>query len=442
MQIYLKRVKTAMIDKSAKYLIIGAGPAGIAGARNFQLQNVPFEGVEAYDDVGGLWNIKNPKSTIYESAHLISSKTMTEFKEFPMADSVADYPSHRDVLKYFQDYCDKFDLKKYFKFGVNVESIDKLKNGHWEVKTSDGEITIYKGVVIAVGTLSEPKKVSFEGDFTGEIIHSAVYKSAKIFEDKRVLVVGAGNSGCDIVVDAVHHAKCADISVRRGYHFVPKYIFGKPADTLGGKQTILPDFIKRKLNKAILKALVGNVTNFGFPKPDHDLFESHPIVNSLVLHHIGHGDINIQADIERLDGKTVYFKDGKSQDYDTIVLSTGYKVHYPFIDKKYLNWESEASPNLHLNIFHPKDDSIFVLGMVEAVGIGWQGRWDMASLLATYIKQKDSKKESIKKFDEKRLENNCNLSGPFNYIKLDRMSYYLHKDTYLDAIHSQIKDFS
>ena len=162
-----------------------------------------------------------------------------------------------------------------------------------------------------------------------------------LFEDKRVLVVGAGNSGCDIAVDAVHYAKSVDISVRRGYYFVPKYIFGKPADTLGGKRP-LPAWIKQRLDAKVLQWFTGDPVRFGFPKPDYRMYESHPVVNSLVLHHIGHGDIGVRADIARLDGDTVHFKDGSARDYDLILCATGYKLHYPFIDRTWLNWQGMA----------------------------------------------------------------------------------------------------
>jgi len=59
--------------------LIGAGPSGLAGARNLHKHGVPFQGFEAHSDVGGLWDIDNPRSTVYHSAHLISSKRTTEF---------------------------------------------------------------------------------------------------------------------------------------------------------------------------------------------------------------------------------------------------------------------------------------------------------------------------------------------------------------------------
>jgi len=182
-------------------------------------------------------------------------------------------------------------------------------------------------------------------------MHSKAYKDPKVLSNKRVLVIGAGNSGCDIVIDAVHHAKSVDISVRRGYHFVPKYIFGKPADTIGGKLKF-PAAIKQMVDRGLLNIMIGKPTRFGFPKPDHKLYESHPIVNSLILHHIGHGDIGVQQGIHKLEDTFVCFKDGSKKEYDLLLLATGYKLHYPFINAEHLNLKG-ATPDLFLNIFPP-----------------------------------------------------------------------------------------
>ncbi len=149
------------------------------------------------------------------------------------------------------------------------------------------------GVLVANGTLSEPSVPTFDGSFDGEILHTSAYKSPSVFAGKRVLIIGAGNSGCDIAVDAVHHAASVDISVRRGYYFVPKYLFGKPADTLNQGRP-LPPRIKQAIDSRVLKVFTGDPVRFGFPKPDYKIYESHPIVNSLVLHHLGHGDLRVR----------------------------------------------------------------------------------------------------------------------------------------------------
>ncbi|HYF72497.1 MAG TPA: NAD(P)-binding protein, partial [Nocardioides sp.] len=102
------------------YAVIGAGPSGLAAARNLQKAGVPWAGYELASGVGGLWDIDGPRSTVYESAHLISSKRTTEFTEFPMREEVADYPSHRELLAYFRDFAAAHDLTSGYSFGTEV----------------------------------------------------------------------------------------------------------------------------------------------------------------------------------------------------------------------------------------------------------------------------------------------------------------------------------
>lgn len=418
-----------------KYCIIGAGPAGLAGAKNLKDLNIPFDGYEASSEVGGLWNINNEYSTMYESAHLISSKRMTEFKDFPMNDEVADYPSHRELFKYFNDYANKFGLKEHFTFSTKVVKTEP-EGDFWNVTLDNGETLTYKGLIIANGTLSHPNIPTFKGSFSGEMFHSKEYKSAAVFEGKRVLIIGAGNSGCDIAVDAIHRAKKVSLGMRRGYHFVPKYVFGKPADTLGGLFK-MPPAIKQKIDKTMLKWFTGDPQRVGFPEPDHKLYEAHPIVNSLVLYYAGHGDIDVKKDVDRLEGKTVHFIDGTSEEYDLILLATGYKLYYPFIEQNLLNWKG-ACPNLYLNIFHPEKNNLFVLGMIEASGIGWEGRNEQAKLVAKFIANKEKNSAKAQKFVAQKKEPFPSLNGGFNYIKLDRMAFYVHKDTYRAAVSKAI----
>lgn len=427
-----------MISTREKYALIGAGPAGLAGARNLQRFDISFDGYESYSEVGGLWNIDNPRSTVYHTAHLISSKTTTQFEEFPMDKAVADYPKHDELCAYFKAFANHFNLNDHYHFNTRVTALTP-EEGYWKVALDNGENHLYRGVIIANGTLAEPNMPEFEGRFSGDIFHSSAYKSPRIFAGKKVLIIGAGNSGCDIAVDAVHHAASVTMSVRRGYHFVPKYVLGRPADTMGGLIK-LPPRLKQAIDGALLKLFTGDPVRLGFPKPDHRLYESHPIINTLVLYHLGHGDLSVLGDVERFEDKTVHFKDGHSQAFDTIVLCTGYKLHYPFIEKALLNWE-ESAPKLYLNCFHPQFDNLFVLGMVEAAGIGWQGRYEQAELIARFICAAADDSRVARDFRQVKSGNYAPLNGGYNYVKLDRMAYYVHKDTYMKAIRKHIKAF-
>ena len=410
--------------------IIGAGPSGLAAARALDRAGIPFVGFEAASDVGGLWDIENPRSTMYESAHLISSRTTTQFTELPMASS-ADYPGHRELRQYFRQYADTFGLREKFRFDTPVASVVREAEG-WSV---DGER--FDGVVLANGTLAEPSVPSFPGTFTGELIHSSEYKSASIFAGKRVLIVGAGNSGCDIAVDAVHHAASVDLSVRRGYYFVPRYLFGRPSDTLNQGRP-LPARLKQAIDSRVLRAFTGDPVRFGFPKPDYRIYESHPIVNTLVLGHLGQGDLRVMPGPERFDGSTVHFTDGTAAEYDLVVLATGYTLNYPFVDRAELNWSGMA-PSLYLNIFPPSFNGLFVMGMIEASGIGWQGRYEQAELIASYLSADPGAAEAFRRRVDRPWPD---LTGGYRYLALERMSYYVNKDAYRRAVRAATRSLT
>ena len=418
--------------------LIGAGPSGLAGARALAQAGLPFQGFEAHSGLGGLWDIRNPRSAVYETAHLVSSKHRTAFAEFPMAAHVADYPGHRELLAYLQDYAEHFDLQRHFRFGTlvrRIEPVSERPDTRWRVTVDAGQgpqTAEYKGVVVANGILAEPLMPRFAGRFDGELLHSSAYKHPDQLRGKRVLVVGAGNSGCDIAVDAVHHAQYVDLSVRRGVHFVPKYLFGRPADTVGGRVQ-LPAWLKQRIDSRVLKWFTGDPRRFGFPAPDHRLYEAHPVVNTLVLHHLGQGDLHVRPDVARLDGRTVHFKDGSARDYDLLLAATGYKLHYPFLKAEWLNWQGPV-PRLYLNIFPPHYRRLAVLGMVEAAGFGWQGRFEQAALVARYLQAQDEAPDTAAAFEARIRGPLPDLSGGYRYLKLERMAVYVHRETYQAAV--------
>src|SRR5262249_25832956 len=119
-------------------LIVGAGPGGLAAARAFKLFGVPYVHVERHRDVGGIWDADNAGTSIYESAHFISSKTCSAFHGMPMPDAYPDYPGRAQILAYLRAFADAFDLRATVRFGTEVTAATPLAGGGWRVAFADG----------------------------------------------------------------------------------------------------------------------------------------------------------------------------------------------------------------------------------------------------------------------------------------------------------------
>ena len=350
--------------------VVGAGSSGLAAAKSFREAGFGVTVFEAEADLGGNWNYGSPAARVYRSTHTISSKPGTEYPDFPMPREFPDYPHHRQILAYLREYARHFDLLPSIRFNTGVERITPVREGTadtaWEITPSGGERRTFDAVVIANGHHTVPKLAEYPGTFTGRSLHSAEYQTPDLFEGLRVLVVGGGNSGCDIVVEAAQHARETWHSTRRGYWYMPKYLLGTPADQVADRLLALgaPLWLRRGLGTISHRLLVGTPEKTGLPRPDHRLFETHPIVNTLLPYYVGHGDITPKPDVARLDDHTVHFVDGTSIEVDLIVWATGYLIRFPFIDDRHLNWTA-GRPSLYLNVFHPQYDTLFLAGLIQ-----------------------------------------------------------------------------
>ncbi len=384
-------------------LVIGAGPAGLAAVKSLKQAGLPVEGVEKNSDVGGQWLYGSAPSAVYTSTHLISSKGTTAYADYPMPEDWPSYPHQSLVSDYFKSFAKHFDLYSSITFNCEVSAIERRENG-WRATLSDGVTRDYSNVIIANGHLSDPLMPKISGKFDGTLMHAKDYKTADIFENKRVLVVGMGNTGCDIVVDAIHRAKKVLWSVRGGNHFTPKFLAGKPADEGNHKSKfVIPKALRSRLHEPILRFLVGPPERFGLPKPEHRLYDRTPIVNSLVLQHLGQGDVSLRKPIEEFRGRKVAFTDGVEDEVDLVLLATGYEITFPFLqDLSALDWQGKSgAPRLFLNVFPKEDNGLFVAGLLEGAGVGWAGRALQSDLIAAYLKAKSNNTAAAQEFRRK-----------------------------------------
>ncbi|MGC5024549.1 flavin-containing monooxygenase [Tsukamurella sp. DT100] len=349
-----------MDNRSDRVCVIGAGYVGNGAAGALKRAGVPYDQIEATDRIGGNWS-----HGVYDSTHLISSKSSTQYVEFPMPADYPTFPSRAQMLAYLQSYVDHYGLAEHIEFSTEVVDVRPVgANGMagWIVQLASGEVRRYRAVVVANGHYWERHLPQYPGEFTGKQLHSKDYKRPADFaEGGRVLVVGAGNSASDIAVEASATFGSADISMRRGYWFIPKTMFGVPASELD--RVWIPMPLQRTAFKAMLRLSHGDYERYGLKRPDHKLFTRDVTVTTSLMYALQHGKVRPRPEIERFDGATVHFTDGSSADFDTLVWATGFRTRFPMLDESMFVWEN-GDPLLIEHVLAPRFANLYLMGLV------------------------------------------------------------------------------
>lgn len=395
-----------------KVCIIGGGPTGIGIARELVEGAINFDLYEAESNFGGVWNSQGNSSRTYTSLHLISPKFNTQVADFPMPEDYPHYPNHKLMLAYIRSYAKHFGIDRKTYFDAPVQRIEPSGEG-WLVTARNAEPQYYPLVVICNGLQRVPRfpNPAYPGQFNGQVLHSSQYKEPDQVRNQRVLVIGAGNSGCDIAVDAVHQGAEVYHSTRRGYYYQPKFIGGKPTPQwmmeLGNK---FPT--KEETNAYIFQVfkLAGyDGTDFGLKKPDYPLDAAHPIMNSQILYYIGHGDIHPKDDVASFDGHTVHFVDGSQIDgVDTIVYATGYDRHFPFLERNQIEWR-DGIPDLFLHSTPRNHDNLLFMGFINAAGGLGDGLTTQGRYVRAYAKALFNRSHGLTEFLTAKRRDNPDL---------------------------------
>ena len=417
---------------SRRYCVVGAGPSGMVMARSLLREGVPFDWYERNPDFGGIWDIEFEGSPMYQSCHFISSKYTSGFYGAPMPTEFPDYPRWRQILDYIRDTARKYDLYRHVRFNTEVISAEPIAGDRWRVVLSDGTVNEYDGLICCPGVTWHPNAVTLTGQdaFRGPVRHSQTFRDGLELRGRKVLIVGAGNSGVDIACDAARNAEQAYLSVRRGYRFVPKHIAGLPTDALlTGKLEPPKGVVMSSDVNGMLDAMVGDLTRYGLPAPDHDALSSHPIMNTQVLHHLAHGDLIAKPDVDHLTETGVVFRDGSEVEIDEVILATGYDYKMPFLDPGLLTWK-QGHPQLYLNVFSRELDSLYVLGFVEFSDAAYKRFDEMAQLIMIDINARETGVHKEELTELKRTDT-PDLRGGVQYVDSARHTNYVERTTYM-----------
>jgi hypothetical protein len=386
--------------------IIGAGSSGIAAVKALADAGIDFDCFEKSDRVGGNWVFgnKNRMSAAYVNLYINTSRDRMQYVDYPMPRSYPHFPHHTQIAAYFDDYVDHFGLRERITFEKGVAHA-AIENDIWRVKLDDGEERTYEALLVANGHHWDPlgPEPPPPGKFDGRQMHAHDYRSADELRGKRVVVVGMGNSAMDIAVESSEVAKTTFLAARRGAHVVPKYLFGRPLDTIFTSAR-LPWRWRRRMGEIIHKLAVGEMESYGLPKPDHRLGEAHPTISGRILDRLGHGAVKPKPNIAELLGDRVRFDDGSIEPVDLIVWCTGYKVTFPFFDESFVSAKGNDLP-LFLRVFHPTYRSLMFVGLLQPLGAIMplaeaQSKWIAKELRGEYVLPPQD--QLVKRIDDDR----------------------------------------
>tara|TARA_B100001057_G_scaffold67763_2_gene61472 strand:+ start:6776 stop:8062 length:1287 start_codon:yes stop_codon:yes gene_type:complete len=394
-----------------KVAVIGAGPSGITALKNFIDQGFEVIGFERCSGVGGNWRFNDPSghSSVFETTHIISSKYTSFYEDFPLPESASDYPSHKELLKYFNDYAENFGLKKHIHFNTEVLNCKKTDDDRWAIEwkhmnTDQINVQNFDALVVCNGHHHEPRFPKYPGEFTGEFIHSHDFKKAEPFADKKVLVIGGGNSACDVAVETSRISQKTVISWRRGYYLIPKFMFGLTSDIFALRSRWLPKFIRLPFMRFMLEMLQGKNEDIGLPKVNNHILATHPTVNSDLYNAVRHGKVIPKPDIERLNGKEVIFKDGSSEEFDTIIACTGFKIKHKFFDENFISFEKGPVRLLH-KMMPSNINNLYFIGLFQPLGCIWPGAELQSKLAAKHLAGLWKPDGNIEDMIEKEMNN-------------------------------------
>lgn len=352
--------------------MVGAGAAGLCAAKYLLAAGCDVTIYEAASVVGGLWAYDNDggMSSAYKTLHINTDKYITQFEDFPLSAQASVFPHHTEMRKYLEDYAEHFGLISRIRFNRNVMQVSPAPTQGggtcWDVLDSEGESARFDAVVVANGHLSTPRMPDFAKGFAGDCRHSHYYRDPAEFVGRRICVVGAGNSACDIAADVCVTAARTVMAVRSGVTIVPKMIFGVPITQITTRlvRWHMPAAVTRRAIRAMTRIVHGDMSKWGFREPDR---ATHPTSHATLISHIAYNRVAVKPGIKNVQAQRITFTDGTSEEFDSLIVATGYKIDVPFISDEVMKLGDEWAP-LYKRVIPPEWPGLYFVGFIQYQG--------------------------------------------------------------------------
>lgn len=432
--------------RKPRVCVIGSGVGGISAIKALNDKDIPFDCYEARDQIGGIWAFDDAKksTSTWKNLNMNTPKGYYQFEDAPMPEEYPDYPARQQVQDYLLNYIDSHGLRDRIHLNSPVKHASQRADNTWDITLGNGRTVHYDALVVANGHHNTPSYPEYakRDTFDGDAIHSMHYRTRHAYKDKRVLVVGVGNSGSQVAVDVSHDASMTYVALRRGVYILPHYLLGMRVDKAMGPlnawwvKKMMPYPLHGVMMTAIYKLVVAKHKQMGMPRPDHWMLSCLPTMSENFGNRIGDGKLKIVGDIDRIDGKLVTFKDGSELEVDSIIYSTGFKTDFKFFDEDFLKVEDNRIP-FFKRIFQPDIENLAFVGCFQAIDWGFLPIMEkQAKIVASYFAGEYALPAAeVQKNDIAREQKLISRE----FLHSLRNNYYLHGPTFQRELRIELK---
>jgi dimethylaniline monooxygenase (N-oxide forming) len=370
---------------SKSICVVGAGSSGLAAIRELKLAGHQVTCFEASTAIGGSWRYGNDNgvSAAYASLHANISRRNMQYPSLRFAGAMEERPHHSELLAYLESYAEANDLLRNISLGTRVKRAWADDQGGWMVEVDGQSTRRFDALVVAAGQFWDPRMPELEGEFGGETMHARDYRTPKPFEDRRVLVLGAGQSALDVAAEISFVAERTLLSCRRGHHLIPARILGRSFDRFDfSALNRLPwPMVRRGIE--VLMRVTGTKPDHGdLPVPDFPVMEYRwpALVTPNIERALAEKTFAVRPDVTRLEGEQVSFADDSHEEVDAIVFATGYQVSFPFLSDPLGRGNGQQFP-LYRRILSPHAEDLAFIGIFDA----GPGRFEVVERQAQWL---------------------------------------------------------
>lgn len=306
-------------------VVAGGGPAGLATAACLTRAGIEHVLLEQAPEIAASWRRH------YDRLHLHTPKGISALPYLPYPRGTPRYPSRDDVIAYLERYVDAMGLRP--RLGEAVKAIEAAGDGDegWTVQTPRARYRC-RHVVVATGLARVPRLPEWPGrdQYRGELLHSAAYRNGAGWRDRRVLVIGIGNSGGEIALDLLEQGATPAISVRGPVNVIPRDLLGVPILAVGAILRVLPTWLGDLLGRPLVRLGTGDLKALGLrrlpygPLTQVDRHGRIPLIDAGTIAQVRAGRIALRPGIQGFTTDGVRFDDGREERFDAVVAATGY----------------------------------------------------------------------------------------------------------------------